>query len=108
MTPGLFRRYPTIASLAAADPAELEQVVRSTGFYRNKAKSIRGAARMLMEKYGGKVPQTMEELLELPGIARKTANVVLGNAFNKASGMVVDTHIGRLSQRLGFTKHTNR
>jgi len=104
VTPGLFRQYPTIESLAAAGQEEIEQVIRSTGFYRNKAKSIKGASTLLAEKFGSKVPDTMEELLELPGVARKTANVVLGNAFNKAVGFVVDTHISRLSQRLAFTK----
>jgi endonuclease-3 len=107
VTPDLFRKYPTIESLAAADVSQLEQVVRSTGFYRNKAKAIKGVARIVLEKHGGRVPQTMEELLELPGVARKTANVVLGNAFGKNEGMVVDTHIGRLSLRLGFSKQSD-
>jgi len=107
VTPELRRRYPTIESLANTDQAELEQVIRSTGFYRNKAKSIRGAAKMIIERFDGRVPETMEELLELPGVARKTANVVLGNAFSKNVGMVVDTHVSRLSQRLGLTKQTD-
>lgn len=107
VTPELFRKFPTIASLAEADIAELEQTVRSTGFYRNKAKAIKGVAQLVQRKHAGKVPQTMDELLELPGVARKTANVVLGNAFGKCEGMVVDTHIGRLSGRLGFTEHAD-
>lgn len=105
VTPGLFKRFTTIESLAKAELGEIEEVIRSTGFYRNKSKSIKGAATLLVEKFGSEVPDTMEELLELPGVARKTANVVLGNAFNKSVGFVVDTHISRLSQRLGFTKH---
>jgi endonuclease-3 len=93
--------------MAAADVTDLEQVIRSTGFFRNKAKSIRGAAAMIVERFGGRVPDTMEELLDLPGVARKTANVVLGNAYGKNEGMVVDTHVSRLSRRLGFSKQTD-
>jgi len=104
VTKDLFKRYKTAKDYADADPKELEQAVRSTGFYRNKAKSIRGAARILVDKFDGKVPQTMEELLELPGVARKTANVVLGTWFRKASGVVVDTHVHRLSRRLQLTR----
>ena len=106
VTPALFRRYKTAPDFADADTAELEQMIHSTGFFRNKAKSIQGACRLLVEKYGGKVPQTMEELLELPGVARKTANVVLGVAFGKAEGVVVDTHVQRLSRRLDFSRET--
>ncbi len=105
VTPTLFARFPTPQAMAEADQTELETIIRSTGFYRNKAKSIKGAAQAIVEKFGGKVPQTMEELLHLPGVARKTANVVLGNAFDKNEGVVVDTHVGRLSNRLGFTSH---
>ena len=105
VTPGLFRKYPDAEALAAAPPAAVENEIRSTGFFRNKAANIRGAARKLVEDFGGKVPKTMEQLLELPGVARKTANVVLGTAYGIASGVVVDTHIRRLSYRLGLTDH---
>jgi endonuclease III len=104
VTPALFKRYKSARDFAEAKTLELEKLIHSTGFFRNKAKSIQGACRMLVEKYGGKVPQTMEELLELPGVARKTANVVLGVAFGKAEGFVVDTHVQRLARRLDFTK----
>lgn len=104
VTRELFRRYRTARDYATADPGELEQRIRSTGFFRNKTKSIIGAGKVLVEKYGGKVPSTMEELLELPGVARKTANVVLGTWFRKAVGVVVDTHVHRLSRRLGLTR----
>jgi len=107
VTPGLFRRFPTARALAQADTGELESIIRSTGFYRNKAKNIQGAARVLVEKHGGEVPRTMDELLELPGVARKTANVVLGTAFGIADGVVVDTHVTRLSGRLGLTKQSD-
>jgi endonuclease III len=103
VTPALFQRYRSAAAFAAAPPAELEQAIQSTGFFRNKTKSIRAAAAAIEEKHGGKVPQTMDELHALPGVGRKTANVVLGNAFNKNEGVVVDTHVARLSQRLGLT-----
>jgi endonuclease III len=105
VTPVLFRRWPTPAALATADPAELEDVIRTTGFFRNKTKSLLGMARALVEHHGGKVPKTMEEMLELPGVARKTANVVLGTAYGIASGVVVDTHVQRLSNLLGLTKN---
>lgn len=105
VTPELFEKYPAPADLAEAPQEEVEEVVRSTGFYRNKAKSIRGAARAVAEEHGGEVPDEMSELLKLPGVARKTANVVLGDAFGKAEGVVVDTHVRRLTQRLGFTAH---
>ena len=104
VTKDLFKRYKSAKDFADSDPKELEAAVRSTGFFRNKAKSIRGAARMLVETFGGKVPSTMEELLQLPGVARKTANVVLGTWFKKASGVVVDTHVHRISRRLQLTR----
>lgn len=105
VTPDLFKRYPNAKALAQANPPELEQAIRSTGFYRNKAKTLLGSARLLVQKHAGQVPNTMEELLELPGVARKTANVVLGNAFGKNEGVVVDTHVSRLAQRLGLSPH---
>ncbi len=107
VTPALFARYRTARALAEADPTELEEVIRSTGFYRSKAKSIRGAAQAIVEKHGGEVPETMEALHALPGVGRKTANVVLGNAFGKDEGVVVDTHVARLSERLRLTKQTD-
>jgi endonuclease-3 len=107
VTPALFARYPDPARLAAADPAELEELIRSTGFFRNKAKSLRGAAQRLTDHYGGKLPRTLEELITLPGVARKTANVVLGTAHGIASGIVVDTHVKRLTDRLGLTAETD-
>jgi len=105
VTPELFRRFPDAQAIANADISELESLVRSTGFYRNKAKNIQGACRMIMEKYGGKLPKRMELLLELPGVARKTANVVLAQAFGINQGVTVDTHVKRLSNRLGLTEH---
>ena len=104
VTPALFRKYRGAKAFANANPAELERLIRSTGFFRNKAKSIQGAARVLVEKHGGEVPGTMEELLELPGVARKTANVVLGTWFKKPTGVVVDTHVQRITRRLGLTR----
>jgi len=104
VTPELFKKYRDARALAAANRADLEAMVRSTGFFRNKAKSIQGAAQAIASRHGGEVPKTMEELLELPGVARKTANVVLGTAFGIASGFVVDTHVGRLTRRMGLTK----
>ena len=104
VTSTLFRKYRGPADFAAVAQEELEQDIRSTGFFRNKARNIRGASQRLLDEYGGKVPQTMDELLTLGGVARKTANVVMGNAFGIASGVVVDTHVFRLSQRLGLTK----
>jgi endonuclease-3 len=104
VTPALFKRYKTAKDFARAKPEELEKMVHSTGFFRNKAKNVQGACRMIVEKYGGEVPKTMEQLLELPGVARKTANVVLGVAFEKAEGVVVDTHVQRLSGRLDLAK----
>jgi endonuclease-3 len=105
VTVELFRKYRGCADYANAPTAELEQDIRSTGFYRNKAKAIQGACRVLIEQHGGRVPDTMEELLVLPGVARKTANVVLGNAYGIASGVVVDTHVSRVTQRLKLTGH---
>jgi endonuclease III len=104
VTPALFKKYRTAKDYADAPQAEFENAIKSTGFYRNKTKSIRAAMRAIAEEHGGKVPDTMEELRELPGVGRKTANVVLGNAFEKNEGIVVDTHVARLSQRLGLTK----
>lgn len=104
VTPGLFRKYPSAEAFASAPEGELEAAIRSTGFFNNKAKSIRGACRMILGKFGGRVPETMDGLLELPGVARKTANVVLGNAFGKNEGVVVDTHVGRISKRMGMTR----
>lgn len=100
VTPELFKKYPTALDVANAQPAEFEQVIKSTGFYRAKAKNILATAQMVVEKYGGEVPKTMEELLTLPGVARKTANVVLGNAYGIVVGIAIDTHMIRLSQRL--------
>jgi endonuclease-3 len=100
----LFAKYPTPESLAHANPSELEQCIRPTGFFRNKTKSIMGASKKIVEEFAGQVPRTMEQLLTLPGVARKTANVVLGSAFGIASGVVVDTHVLRLSRRLDLTK----
>ena len=103
VTSQLFRKYRTWEDYASAPPDELERDIRPTGFFRNKAKSIQGACRRIGERHGGRVPRSMEELLELPGVARKTANVVLGNAYHVASGVVVDTHVARLSARLGLS-----
>ena len=107
VTPKLFATFPTPKSMAAASLPELEELIRTTGFFRNKAKSIQGAARVVTEKFGGKVPQTMEEILTLPGVARKTGNVVLGSWYGIAEGVVVDTHVMRLSRRLELTKQTS-
>ena len=107
VTPGLFRRCPTAADYAAISQEEMEGLIRSTGFYRNKSKNIRAMAAALLERHGGEVPSTLESLAALPGVGRKTANVVLGNAFSKNEGIVVDTHVSRLSQRLGLTKFTD-
>jgi len=107
ITPALFAKYPDANALAAADPLEVEPLIFKSGFYRNKAKAIVGMARALVEKHDGQVPETMDELVELPGVARKTANVVLGNALDKNEGIVVDTHVTRLSQRLGLTRETD-
>lgn len=107
VTPALFKKYPSAKELAESEPLELELLIRSTGFYRNKAKSLRGMAALVQEKYGGEIPRTMAELLELPGVARKTANVVLGTAYGLAEGVVVDTHVMRLSLRLGLSSETS-
>jgi endonuclease-3 len=107
VTPALFKAFPTPKAMAAASLPELEELIRTTGFFRNKAKSIQGAARVVVEEFGGEVPQTMEEILTLPGVARKTGNVVLGSWFNIAVGVVVDTHVMRLSKRLELTKETS-
>jgi endonuclease-3 len=107
VTPVLFARYPDAFALARAELSDLEEIVKSTGFFRNKAKNILGLARALVERHGGSVPRTMEELVRLPGVGRKTANVVLGNAFGINEGIVVDTHVARLSARLGLTRETD-
>src|SRR6516164_10125878 len=104
VTPELFKRYPSAKAYANAPTADLEDAIRTTGFFRNKAKSIKSACAALVERFQGEVPRTMEELRELGGVGRKTANVVLGNAFNVNCGIVVDTHVARLSQRLGLTR----
>lgn len=103
VTPELFRRFPTPQAMSKATLPQLEELVRTTGFFRNKAKSIQGAARKVVEEFGGKVPQTLTELITIPGAARKTANVVLGVCFGKAEGVVVDTHVFRIARRLGIT-----
>ncbi len=105
VTPQLFTRYPTPEDMAQADEEELQKLIRSTGFFRNKAKNLVGAAQGIAAEFEGKVPQSMEKLVELPGVARKTANVVLGTGFGITSGIVVDTHVKRLSNRLGMTTH---
>jgi endonuclease-3 len=107
VTPALFKRFPDAVALANADIEELENLVRSTGFYRNKAKNIKGACWAIVNKFNNELPQRMEELLELPGVARKTANVVLAHAFGINMGVTVDTHVKRLSHRLGLTEHTD-
>jgi endonuclease-3 len=107
VTPALFAKYPTVRALAAARIEDLEELVKTTGFFRSKAKSILGMANALIEKHGGNVPTTIEELVALPGVGRKTANVVLGNAFGINVGIVVDTHVARLSARFGLTRETD-
>jgi endonuclease-3 len=104
VTPALFKKYPTPASLAKAEPEAVEPLIVTTGFFRNKAKNIVGAARKIVAEFGGQVPQEMDELLSLPGVARKTANVVLGSWFGRGEGVVVDTHVHRISRRLELTK----
>jgi len=107
VTPALFKRFPDAFALAAADRSAVEEIIKSTGFFRNKAKSLIGMAKAVVEKHGGEIPRSMEELFALPGIGRKTANVVLGNAFDMNEGVVVDTHVARLSRLLGLTRQTD-
>jgi endonuclease-3 len=107
VTPALFKRYRTPAALAVAKPEELEEIIKSTGFFRNKTKSLLGMSNAVADRHGGKIPDTMDELVKLPGVGRKTANVVLGNAYDKNEGVVVDTHVGRVSKRLGLTRQTD-
>jgi endonuclease-3 len=107
VTPGLFKKYPTVHDFAAVRPEVLAQDIHSTGFFNNKAKSVVGAAKKILAVFGGQVPRTMEEMLTIPGVARKTANVVLGAAFGINAGVVVDTHVQRISQRLDLTKNTD-
>ena len=106
VTAQLYKKYPDAKAFAHANPAELQQEIRPTGFFRNKTKSVMGASKAIVENFGGEVPRTMEEMLSLPGVARKTANVVLGTAYGIPSGVVVDTHVLRLTRRLELTKHT--
>jgi endonuclease-3 len=107
VTPELFRTFPTARELACAEAARLEEMIRSTGFFRNKTKSLLGMSVAVVERHNGEIPRTMAELVQLPGVGRKTANVVLGNALGVSEGVVVDTHVGRLSIRLGFTNETD-
>jgi endonuclease-3 len=107
VTPALFRRYPAARHYAEADLAELEELVRQTGFYRNKARAVKSLGQALVAGHGGEVPPTMDALVALPGVGRKTANVVLGNAFGRPEGVVVDTHVQRISRRLGLTQQTD-
>ena len=107
VTPALFREFPDAGSMAGASQERIEELIRSTGFFRSKAKSILGAAREIVRSHGGAVPETIDALVALPGVGRKTANVVLGNAFGRPAGVVVDTHVGRLARRLGWSPHTD-
>jgi endonuclease-3 len=107
VTPALFRHYPAAIDLANAKPEELEEMIRTTGFFRNKTKSLLGMATAVVDRFGGRIPDTMEDLVTLPGVGRKTANVVLGTAFGRNEGVVVDTHVARLAQRLGLTRQTD-
>jgi len=107
ITPGLFRKYPTAEAFASADREDLENEIRSTGFFRNKAKSLLGAAKRIVENFGGRVPDTMAELVTLPGVARKTANIVLSAGYGKAEGIAVDTHVRRLAGRLGLSRESD-
>lgn len=107
VTPALFAKYPDAAALARADRDELEQLIHSTGFFRSKAKSLSGMARAVVERHSGRIPDTMDELTALPGVGRKTANVVLGSAFGRHDGVVVDTHVARVAKRLGLTRQTD-
>jgi endonuclease-3 len=107
VTPGLFEQFPSPADFAAAPIEEIEEAIRSTGFYRNKAKSLQGAARTIIENHDGQVPDQMKQLVKVPGVGRKTANVVLGEIWNRPDGVVVDTHVGRISRKLGLTDQTD-
>src|SRR3984893_2429111 len=107
VTPLLFKTFPTAASLADAPPEKLEEIIKSTGFFRNKTKSLIGLGKALVERHNGEVPDSMDALVKLPGVGRKTANVILGNAFGKNEGIVVDTHVARVSHRLGLTRETD-
>jgi endonuclease-3 len=107
VTPALFQRYPDASALAVANPEQLQEMIRSTGFFRNKSKSLLGMASAVAERHSGHIPDTMEQLVQLPGVGRKTANVVLGNAFDRNEGVVVDTHVSRLSSRLAFSRETD-
>jgi endonuclease III len=107
VTKSLFRKYPDAVAFASADVIEMETAVKQTGFFRNKARAVINCSKALVERHGGEVPRTMEELVELPGVGRKTANVVLGNAMGIEAGIIVDTHVTRLSGRLGFTRHAD-
>ena len=107
VTPALFKKYKTPRAMSEANPEELEGMIKSTGFFRNKTKSLLGMSTAVAEEHGGKIPEEMDDLVKLPGVGRKTANVVLGNAFDKNEGVVVDTHVGRVSGRLGLTKNTD-
>ena len=107
VTPKVFERFPTPEAMANAPAEEIEELIRPTGFFRNKAKNLKAACKMIVEEFGGEVPRTMEEMLKLPGVARKTANCVLYSAYGEISGIAVDTHVKRLSKRLGLTKHDN-
>lgn len=107
VTQDLFKKYKTAKDFASCPLSDLEKAIHSTGFYKNKARNIKGCCQMLLEKYGGEVPDTMEKLVELPGVGRKTANVILPNVFGKNEGVCVDTHVTRLSQRIGFSRHAD-
>ena len=107
VTPDLFQAFPAVTDFAEAPLEAIEEAIRSTGFYRNKAKSLQGAARAVLEEHGGEMPDDMKRLVKLPGVGRKTANVVLGEVFNKPEGVVVDTHVGRISKKLGLTDQTD-
>ena len=107
VTPALFEKYPEAARLAGANPEELQEMIKSTGFFRNKTKSLLGMSAAVVEKHGGAIPDTMDDLVQLPGVGRKTANVVLGNAFDRDEGVVVDTHVTRLSNRLGLSRQSD-
>jgi endonuclease-3 len=107
LTPALFKKYKTAADYASAEPAELEAMIRASGFFRQKAKNLMGVGKMLVQKFGGRVPETMAELMELPGVARKTANVVMGSAFGQAEGIAVDRHVARVAGRLGLTQNAD-